>query len=310
MNDGSSCTSTHYGKPSFTIIIPTYNSEHFIGDSLLSVFEQTYADYEVIVSDDGSKDNTVKIVKNISDKFPAKKIKVLKNKHNGPGAARNIGIKAAGNEWIAFLDSDDVWVKGKLEKIAEFILNYPEVNLICHNQKWVGDGKETILNLAASFNKEISPFLSLYRKNSLSPSGVTIKKTLLLKAGMFDETLPSAQDYDLWIRLSMLPEIRIEYISDILSLYIERPDNISSNIGLRLECMLKIGSRYDDMLKRVSTFPMFEKLRYKGRCYSKAGIDFIRKGSILKGVLYLALGTAMWPFRRDWVQKIIRRLFQ
>lgn len=307
MTEGLSHAGTNNVKPSFSVIIPTYNSERFIANALLSVFEQTYKNYELIVSDDGSADNTVKMIENISMKFPEIKIKILRNKHRGPGSARNRGIEAAGNEWIAFLDSDDVWIKEKLEKIAEFILNYPQVNLICHNQKWVGNGRETVLNLAASFNRDINPLLSLYRKNALSPSGVTVKKALLLKAGMFDETLPSAQDYDLWLRLSMLPDIKIEYINDIMSIYVERSDNISSNIGLRLECMLMIGSRYYDNLRQVSYFPIVEKLKYKGRCYSKAGIDYIRKGNMRDGIFYLAVGTAMWPFRKDWVQKIIKK---
>ena len=308
MINESSHAQTSNVKPSFSVVIPTYNSEHFIANSLLSVLEQTYENYEVIVSDDGSIDNTVKIIEDISAKFSEKKILVLRNNHEGPGAARNRGIEAARNDWIAFLDSDDIWNKEKLERAAEFILNFPDVDLVCHNEKWLEDGKEITLNLAASFNNKINPFLSLYRKNTLSPSGVTVKKALLLKAGMFDETLPSAQDYDLWLRLAMLPDIRIKYISDILSTYIERAGNISSDVGLRLECMLRIGRKNNNNLRQISSFPVLEKLRYTGRCYSKAGIDFMRKGNCLKGIRYLIIGIVIWPFRKDWVLKIIKKM--
>ena len=94
-------------KPLFSTHCPP-NSAEFIGDTLKSVIDQTYAADEIVVVDDGSTDNTVQIILGIQ-KINVTNIRLIESRHAGPGAARNLGIKAAKNEWIAFIDSDDLW---------------------------------------------------------------------------------------------------------------------------------------------------------------------------------------------------------
>jgi len=122
--------------PFISVVIPTYNSAEYITPTLESVFSQTYDNYEVIISDDGSSDNTNQIVNNIFVRFPDRATKLLANKHFGAGASRNIGIKAASGEWIAFLDSDDLWSDSKLWKVADYINNNENVDLVCHSEIW------------------------------------------------------------------------------------------------------------------------------------------------------------------------------
>jgi len=105
----------------FSVILPTFNSSSFIDKALQSLMSQTYRKFEVIASDDGSKDNTVKILKKYKKLFKKKKINliIIENSHFGPGYARNKAIEKSKYEWLAFLDSDDVWHKDKLLKVLK-----------------------------------------------------------------------------------------------------------------------------------------------------------------------------------------------
>jgi len=113
-------------NPTVSVIIPTYNRAHLVGRSIQSVINQTYQDFEIIVVDDGSTDNTEDIIKEFQKKD--KRIKHIKhNKNKGGSAARNTGIRAARGEYIAFLDSDDEWMPTKLEKQTSYF-NHLEFN--------------------------------------------------------------------------------------------------------------------------------------------------------------------------------------
>ncbi len=292
-------------EPFFSVVIPAYNSGNHIAGTLLSVFNQTYENYQIIVSDDGSTDDTIAVVKEVFGRFPGKAARLLINAHEGPGAARNKGIGAAMYEWIAFLDSDDIWLPQKLQKVAEIIDKNRETNVICHNEIMGKKTGNVVYDYANAYNKKVHPFLSFYRRNTLSPSTTTVKKELLVRAGMFDVTLYSAQDYDLWLRLAMLQDLKIAYTEDALSLVIEREDSISSNIELRLECLLKINNKYRRKLKLYSKFPGIESMRYEGRWYAWAGLQLIRRKEISRGITLLIKGIARWPFRFDWLLKMI-----
>lgn len=294
--------------PCISVVIPTYNSGAYITETLLSVFNQTYKNYEVIVSDDGSADNTEELVKTVFSKFP-QKTRFLKNTHAGPGAARNKGIEASEGEWMAFLDSDDQWFPQKLQKVVDYISCNIHINLVCHSEIQKIGKDERLLRYSDLYDSRKKPFLSLYRKNALSTSAVTVKKELLMKTTLFDTTLPSAQDYDLWLQLSIIPGINIGFIEEPLGFYMIRRNNISSNIERRLHCMLRISLKHFKNLEQVSRFPQIEHLAYEGRVYTSAGLEFIRKGNLKKGFGFLIAGIVKWPFRFDWLVKSFSILF-
>jgi glycosyltransferase involved in cell wall biosynthesis len=289
--------------PFISVVIPTFNSEKFVTKTLETVYSQTYNNYEVIVSDDGSSDNTVEVVKEVFDKYGHRENKILINSHGGPGVARNKGIEIASGQWIAFLDSDDQWYQEKLQKVADYINQHKEYNVICHSLLYKDKKKIKHFYYYKNFNFKIPAFLSLYRRNALTPSSVIIKKTILVEAGLFNVELPSAQDYELWLRLSLLIETRINYIKDILGISISRENNISANIEERFRCMKKIGEMYSTKLYGVCTFPFIEERRFKGEIYTTLGTSFIKKGK-LKGLYYILFGIIIWPFRVDLLKKL------
>ncbi len=291
--------------PFISVIIPTYNSGEYITETLLSVFNQTYKNYEVIVSDDGSTDTTEEIVNTIFSKFP-QKTRFLKNTHAGPGATRNKGIEASDGEWVSFLDSDDQWFPQKLYKVAECISCNTNINLVCHSEIQKIGKDERLLRYSDLYDGRQKPFLSLYRKNALSTSAVTVKKELLMKTSLFDTTLPAAQDYDLWLQAAMVPGINIGFIDEPLGFYITRSGNISSNIERRLYCMRKINSKHFKNLQQVSRLCGLESLAYEGRIYTSAGLELIRMGNLKKGIVFFITGIVKWPFRFDWVSKFLK----
>jgi len=293
--------------PFISVVIPTYNSDKFITKTLEKVFSQTYNNYEVIISDDGSTDNTVGVVKSLFSKYPSRKKAILINKHEGPGAARNKGIKSASGDWVSFLDSDDLWNHNKLESVVGYIFKNDDIDLVCHSLIAIEGLKETLMNPSKYFNNKIDPFLSIYRENCLYTSALTIKKNILYQAGLFDNILPSAQDYDLWLRLGMINKIKMGFIDEPLTTHIIREGNISSNVETRLQCMLEISKKYYAELKKVSKVPIIEKIRFEGRIYSSVGLKLLRRKDITKGICYLLFGLFKWPFRYDWICRIVIR---
>jgi len=183
-------------NPLVTVIIPTYNRGWILKEAIESVLSQDFDDFELIVVDDGSTDNTDSIL----DEY-AGDIIVLRQDNRGVSAARNAGINFASGQLIAFLDSDDVWLPKKLTSQVDFFNSNPDV-LICQTQElWIRNGKRVN---PKNRHKKISGMIF---KQSLplcivSPSAVMLKKKLLDQTGVFDETLPACEDYDLWLRIS------------------------------------------------------------------------------------------------------------
>ena len=118
-------------KPFFSVVIPTYNHEALLEKAVKSVLNQTFQNYEIIIIDNYSEDNTENLIKN----FNNEKISYIKNRNYGLIAkSRNLGIAKSKSEWIAFLDSDDCWYKDRLQKLFDFIINNKDYPIICTSE--------------------------------------------------------------------------------------------------------------------------------------------------------------------------------
>ena len=195
------------GTPRVSVIIPTYNRAAWVGEAVASVLGQTYRDFELLVVDDGSTDATLEA---LAPFFP--QIKLLRRRERrGVSAARNLGAQAARGEWLAFLDSDDLWLPEKLARQTAFLEASPDLLLCQTEEVWMRHGKR--VNPPQTHVKEGGDiFLRSLERCLVSPSAVMVKRRLLLEMGGFDETLPAGEDYDLWLRLcwrypvGLLPE--------------------------------------------------------------------------------------------------------
>jgi glycosyltransferase involved in cell wall biosynthesis len=222
--------------PLVSVIIPSYNRREMLLQAVAAVLAQTFTDYELIVVDDGSTDNTPAALAPYTGA-----ITLLTGDNKGVSAARNDGVARARGEYVAFLDSDDLWLPDKLSRQVSFLAAHPEV-LVCQTEEiWIKNGRR--INPAKKHRKPSGmiffPSLALCL---VSPSAVMIKKTFFREIGGFDEMLPACEDYDLWLRISCRHPIHL--IND--PLVIKRgghEDQLSSAPGLdkfRIRALQKI----------------------------------------------------------------------
>ncbi|MGD9335327.1 MAG: glycosyltransferase [Desulfobacterales bacterium] len=183
-------------KPLISVIIPTYNRGWIIKEAIDSVMAQNYRDFELIIVDDGSTDNTSDILNSYHGD-----ILVFRQENRGVSAARNRGIVEASGRFIAFLDSDDLWLPQKLFRQVEFFNKNPDAEICQTEETWIRNGVR--VNPKRKHKKPcgmiFEPSLALCL---ISPSAVMIRRSLFEKVGGFDETLPACEDYDLWLRIS------------------------------------------------------------------------------------------------------------
>ncbi|WP_456369669.1 glycosyltransferase family 2 protein [Thermodesulfatator atlanticus] len=181
-------------KPLVSVIIPTHNRASFLKEALDSVFAQTFRDFEVIVVDDGSSDYTVKLVANYPIRF------VKRAQRRGVSSARNAGIRRARGKFLAFLDSDDLWLPKKLEMQVLFFKKHPEAVAVQTEEIWIRRGRR--VNPRRRHQKPSGFFFDRALELCLiSPSGVMLKRDVLYEIGLFDESFPVCEDYELWLRL-------------------------------------------------------------------------------------------------------------
>lgn len=195
---------------SVSVVIPTFNRVTLLERALNSVLAQTLPVDEVIIVDDGSTDNTVSMLQSLYAKDELSRVNFIEQDNLGVSAARNAGIDAAKYEWIALLDSDDIWHKNKLEKQIQALKNAPEY-LICHSDEiWVRNGRRVNqMNKHQKVGGHI--FQQCLPMCAISPSAVLIHRLIFDEIGLFDETLPACEDYDLWLRLcSRYPVLYID----------------------------------------------------------------------------------------------------
>lgn len=195
-----------------SVIIPTYNRETVLPRAIGSVLAQKGAELELIIVDDGSTDNTRSLYGVRSTEYGEKecsiprtpltvRVRFLSQSNKGPAAARNTGINHAKGEWIAFLDSDDEWKPGKLQAQIKFFDENPGY-LICQTEEiWVRNG--TRVNPMKKHKKYGGCiFEKCLPLCVVSPSAVMMHRKLFDEVGLFDESLPACEDYDLWLRIA------------------------------------------------------------------------------------------------------------
>jgi glycosyltransferase involved in cell wall biosynthesis len=183
--------------PKVSIIIPTYNRRPMLREAIGSVLAQDFEDFELIVADDGSTDGTADEIKEYGGR-----VKLFRHPENrGVSAARNSGILHAGGKYVAFLDSDDLWVKGKLRIQVTFLDENPHYPLCYTDEIWIRKGKRVNpMRKHAKYSGWIlEKCLPLC---TISPSSAMMRRTLFSKVGLFDEALPVCEDYDFWLRVS------------------------------------------------------------------------------------------------------------
>ncbi len=183
-----------------TAIIPTHNRAEFILQAIRSIQNQSLHVDEIIVIDDGSTDETSELLKD-------EDITYIYQVHGGVSKARNRGIKEAKHEWLAFLDSDDLWHKEKIKEHVSLHVNNPDLLASFSDEKWIRGGK--IITKKKHLRKEEPTFLNSLRVCKIGVSTFFVHKTVFEDVGLFDESLKVCEDYDLWLRILTKHQIKL-----------------------------------------------------------------------------------------------------
>jgi glycosyltransferase involved in cell wall biosynthesis len=220
--------------PLVSVVIPTYNHAHFLKKALRSVIEQTYSNWEVIVIDNHSDDNTDEVVASFLDN----RIRLLKIHNNGSIAkSRNLGIKSSKGSWIAFLDSDDIWYERKIELSINTILKNPIIDGCSTN--------ELLVNTTSQISRTLhhGPFCDNFYKvlllegNRLSTSAVMVKKKFLDNHQILFRENPefiTAEDFDFWLLMAE-KNAKFYFIQSVQGEYTIHQNNESGKLALHLK---------------------------------------------------------------------------
>ncbi len=228
-------------QPFFSVIIPTFNRSKLLKQSIESVLQQSFNEFELIIVDDNSTDDTKDIVKTFSDK----RIRYVINNHsNGGAGARNCGIFYARGKWIVFLDDDDIWTGDKLFCFFKKILIIQkDVGLIYSGYATYDFENKKIIKQYYPHKKRLSSIDLLYKNYIGTLSVVGVRADLLKRIGGFDERLAALQDIDLYVRVAQ--KAKIDCINECLSLIrIINPDRISLNVDKKLDASILFWNKY------------------------------------------------------------------
>lgn len=275
-----------------SVVIPAYNYAHFLPEAIDSALAQTWAQVEVIVVDDGSTDDTPQVAARYGDR-----IRYIRQQNAGLPAARNTGIRAAAHPFIGFLDADDRWKPEFLSRAMECFIQGPERYGIVATQSVHVDehGKAFELKALTWYVHGRLDHRDILLKTRFSPSAVVARKSVLEQAGLFDETLRSSEDRDMWIRMAAHSPV---YLIPERLVFIRRHRNSMSRNAARM---------------KVNIFTVLKKARDQGlvparerrfwlKAYSFAYFQsawmYFEQGNRVMALRELGLSCLLWPCHR------------
>ncbi|MBW6482147.1 MAG: glycosyltransferase [Vicingaceae bacterium] len=273
-----------------SIIIPCYNAEKYIAETIQSVINQTYSNWEIVVVNDGSTDNSATILNQFSEKD--NRIQLINKSNSGVSDTRNKGLEVANGEFITFLDADDVWHITNLEKKVNFLIStgYDVVYSYCQLIDEYAEPIDSILK--GENNLKIENFLSLKANYNTAPSGVLFKKEVLQKIGGFDVNLSNNADQDILIQV-LANGFKIGVVSEVLWNYRIHAENMSKNVDL-----LEKDSIY--LFKKCEKQQLFHSFWFKQQCFSNlylilAGSWWKNGNNKIRGLYFLILSVINYP---------------
>lgn len=270
-----------------SIIIPVYNGEKYIADTIQSVIDQTYKNWELIIVDDGSTDNTADVVKQFNDS----RISYIKKNNTGVSDTRNLGATISKGEILCFLDADDIWLPENLEKKVEKLITEPK-GVLVYSSMFLWDERNDYKTCKTT-KKIVEDDWGKFRRLMVPtiPSSAIIKRDYFFEAGMFDTNISTSADFDLTIRLRELGEFI--YLEEPLVLYRCHPSQMHNNIALYKHDMIYILKKYKS---NTNLFPTRHEWR---KSYSLLNyfiaVEFLRGKKLHKGLIHLIISFFYKP---------------
>ena len=245
-------------------IIPTYNCQKYIRDAVDSVLSQTYPVHEVIVVDDGSTDGTEEVLADY-----AGRIRYFRQSNSGPPVARNTGLANATGDFIALLDSDDLWVPNKIQRQMEYLESHPTCGLVYSDMKTFDDGGIIEESVKVSRNLMMPSghiFPQMFAETLFQTSSVLVRRSCVDAVGGFDESLRMGDDYELFLRLAH--RFELGYVDEPLVLYRQHATQGTRTWGKQLQqgvpweflVLKKIVDRYPEVVEELGQQTIRQRL--------------------------------------------------
>ena len=275
-------------SPLVSIVSPTYNHAPMLQRALGTVVEQTYQNWNAIVVNNFSTDNTLEVVAAFNDP----RIQCVNFRNHGViGASRNEGIALATGKYVAFLDSDDTWFTKKLEQCVEILESGSD--LVCHAEYWIYESGKSRL-VAYGPSEAATHHNLIYKGNRISTSATVVRTALLKEVHGFDVApeLISTEDYDLWIRLAAKSD-KFAFISEPLGEYHRHDNNVSANIEKHLAAELALLAKHFSANTRFEN--MIARRRRKALAYYGAGRSLHRTRKHLLALQKYSRSLVIWP---------------
>lgn len=292
-----------------SVVVPTFNHAKFLNQALQSIIKQSHQNWEAIIVNNFSTDNTLQII----ESFNEPRFKVVNFQNNGViAASRNEGIRRSSAPFIAFLDSDDVWYS---EKLSRCLVELESGNdLVCHGEKWVStDTRQRNIVYGPASNATHDKLL--FRGNCLSTSATIVRRDVLNKVGGFseDSKFTTAEDYELWLKISQITSGFI-FLDEILGEYRRHELGASSSVLRHLNAELAVVNSHISLAQKKDIFSFKARNRkakaiysagrtcMRVRQYRLASSFFLR--AIIKSPFFirsyaaLALTMARWVIRK------------
>ena len=261
-----------------SVVMPAWRAQATIARALASIAAQTVRAREVIVVDDGSNDGTCAAAEAMSDMLAPTALKVFRQQNAGPGAARNRAIAESSGGLLAFLDADDEWLPEKLE-ISLKPLADPDVVLVAHNIVLQDGEALRHLDCARHLPAGADAFPALFKRGFVATSSVVCRRDAIEAAGGFDESLPSGQDYELWLSIARFDPRRFALLSDYLTRYHVLPGSVSSKVDLRRRCSAAVARRHAGGLRKRTKHGFFVLLARLAIIAAEAAIAHAQRRS-------------------------------
>jgi len=230
------------GPPRVRVVIPTFNNARFVAEAIQSVLDQSVADLEIVVVDDGSTDATREVVGGIADR----RVAYRRQENQGPSAARNNALRDATNELVAFLDADDLWLPDKLARQLALVDASPTVGLV-HGAYIVVDEQRRELRrrLGPGLSGRVADRLAVENLVSGSATTALVRRAVLDEVGLFDESLRGGEDWDLWFRIARVAELA--YVPEpIAKVRLHSTNSTRAEERIRTDLARLIGKIYSD----------------------------------------------------------------
>lgn len=277
--------------PKISVVIPLYNKGFIISETLKSVLVQTFTDFEIVIVNDGSTDNSFEIASHFSDK----RIKLLQQENKGVAAARNLGISTATAEFIAFLDADDYWYPNHLEELVKLINDFPNCGMYCSRYQTI-IAKNHIINnsFSYSFSDDFRGIVTDFFQASLvnriaTSSSIIVPKNIIMKYNGFNKTITNGEDLELWTKIAIKNNVAINNV--ISAIYHFEAQNSLAKLKFTKKTLIDLNqfSEVEKQNKSLKKFLDIYRLEY--------ALQFRIAGDLEKSNFYLKDITSKIPFK-------------